>query len=1095
MADVMEHVAYLSQEIGPRPAGTEEEQQAALYITEHMQKEAGLSAVIEDFTGVSNNELPRAICSAVTVVFSILALALPVVALPAAIIAILSAAVYVAEAFGKPILFRVLSRGVSQNVVAKYEPGYSPESGNSRRRKIILVAHYDSGKARPELKGPIVKALPIIKWVVLGAFVATALLLLLGGTVLSHASGAVDIVLTVFTIVFVMISALPLVQFILGKASSYNDGANCNASGVAVLMEAAARVGRGRTDMSSVDEGASPATIHGERAARDEGLIPEGAEVSYTAPTTQADENASPVERLAAAKAAVAALSGKPVSDFMSEEILSASVPVNMPASSAGEGRPAAAGETLTAEEVQQMAAGAEVSVAAAVEPQRIAGAQASESQPAAQQAAAEEDSGQSGLPAWFIEAQKKAKRPAADNKPVQRSRYADALEAAVSESSVHFEEANNAVFAEARQRMQSMNDGIFEVKAPESAWLQAHPGAQPQQDAPVAQDAANQSIPSASSQSAPQDALSAPAMQSVPSEPAPASAQIPSQPSQATPLQMGSPASAPILPEDLSVPDLADQGDVPLPSFLSQQPQASAVDPSAERVAVSADGLPAENAPASAPASAVPAADPDKTIAAAPVFVDAVTAATDPSLSAEFEAISLDNPTQAHPPIVLPSIGGSEMPAVQVEDLKQRAPLADRHASDGHSGKGRLNIPSIDPAHPAAQEAARRGLSAAELRSSLPSLSGMFAPVDKEPEAPSTVSLTGSFAPIGATSSSDRVGDELLEDVDPEDIYVDDADDSAYEDSYTDAGAFAGPGYVEMPKSRVRRLFDRFRHKNSEEESTPQEWLHVDDSFEARSVGAARGGWESFREDQGGQGANRQDRVPEQSTPYGDAYADEAFDDYDDADDYGYGDDEKRGNRSWYGGAFSRVKMGRVDMRSGKEGEPPLEGEDPEVPQPEAPEMQKIYQFRNPDINTEVWFVALGAELGGHSGINAFIAEHEHELRGSIIIELEALGAGDLCMIEGEGGYRVAKTSSRMKRYTRKASQASGVSIGSASMLWKSGVSSFAINHGLQAMHLVGMDGGKPAFFGDREDILDNVDEGLLRERVDFVMELLKSI
>ena len=97
--------------------------------------------------------------------------------------------------------------------------------------------------------------------------------------------------------------------------------------------------------------------------------------------------------------------------------------------------------------------------------------------------------------------------------------------------------------------------------------------------------------------------------------------------------------------------------------------------------------------------------------------------------------------------------------------------------------------------------------------------------------------------------------------------------------------------------------------------------------------------------------------------------------------------------------------------------------------------------------------------------------------------------------MIDNEGGYRVAKTSSRMKRYTRKASQASGVSIGSASLLWKSGVSSYAINHGLQAMHLAGMEGGKPAFFGDKEDTVDNVDEGLLRERVDFVMELLKSI
>ena len=47
MPDILDHVAYLSQEIGPRPAGTEEEQQAALYITEQMQKDAGLSAIIE----------------------------------------------------------------------------------------------------------------------------------------------------------------------------------------------------------------------------------------------------------------------------------------------------------------------------------------------------------------------------------------------------------------------------------------------------------------------------------------------------------------------------------------------------------------------------------------------------------------------------------------------------------------------------------------------------------------------------------------------------------------------------------------------------------------------------------------------------------------------------------------------------------------------------------------------------------------------------------------------------------------------------------------------------------------------------------------
>ena len=156
---------------------------------------------------------------------------------------------------------------------------------------------------------------------------------------------------------------------------------------------------------------------------------------------------------------------------------------------------------------------------------------------------------------------------------------------------------------------------------------------------------------------------------------------------------------------------------------------------------------------------------------------------------------------------------------------------------------------------------------------------------------------------------------------------------------------------------------------------------------------------------------------------------------------------------------------------------------------------MQKIYQFRNPDIDTEVWFVALGAELGGHSGMRAFIAEHEHELKGSIIVELEGLGAGDLNMIDQEGGYRVAKTSSRMRRYTRKASQATGLSIGSDSMLWKSSASSYAITHGLQAMHLVGMEGAKPASFGSRDDVVDNLDEGTLQKRSNFVLELLKNI
>ena len=102
----------------------------------------------------------------------------------------------------------------------------------------------------------------------------------------------------------------------------------------------------------------------------------------------------------------------------------------------------------------------------------------------------------------------------------------------------------------------------------------------------------------------------------------------------------------------------------------------------------------------------------------------------------------------------------------------------------------------------------------------------------------------------MGATGAAAPIGDELLENASENDMYVEDVDDSAYVEQITETGAMAGPGYVEMPKSRFGGIFGKFRRKKREEASSPQEWLDVEESFDAREVGAARGGWESFREE-----------------------------------------------------------------------------------------------------------------------------------------------------------------------------------------------------------------------------------------------------
>ena len=61
--------------------------------------------------------------------------------------------------------------------------------------------------------------------------------------------------------------------------------------------------------------------------------------------------------------------------------------------------------------------------------------------------------------------------------------------------------------------------------------------------------------------------------------------------------------------------------------------------------------------------------------------------------------------------------------------------------------------------------------------------------------------------------------------------------------------------------------------------------------------------------------------------------------------------------------------------------------------------------------------------------------------------------------------------------------------------ILWQDSAASFAIKHGHQAMHLVGMAGSKPAYFAQSDDVLENIDEETLSSNADFVMELLKNI
>lgn len=1042
MAELNEHVAYLSQEIGPRPAGTEEEQRAALYISEQFSAEAGLTTAMEDFQCNPDSSLPRTLCSGVAVLVTLVATIVGALAVPAIVVSLICAALAAAEVFDKPVLSRLLNRGVSQNVVARYLPAKSPTRA-SRRRKVIVVANYDSGKVRRDLNGAMPAVLPILYWVELAMLVVMPLLLAI--RMVLAPDGSVLVVFNVLLAVAMVVAVLPVASFLLEKFANYNEGANCNAAGVAVLLEVASRVAAAR-DLPDAPE----PTVHGEAAAVSAGLVPEGAEIVYYTGNTSEDLGTSmesAAERLAAAKAAVAALSGKPVSATPTEVATEDESPAKGEENGAVEVSPE---ESLTPSSAAVVVPVAAPAYAAPVEHQ---------------------------VPEWFKKGQEQAKKPAKE-KPVQRSRYATALERA--------EEEINAREEHERRNLDELSERMRVMRASVQA-ASAAAGATPTEimDSVVADESSEE--------------ISAPPSASAVNEEA-------------------SPSLAPVLPA-IEVPAVeADQ--LPSPSNNTVSAMLADIPAIASEPASSETGTPASKPVVSAvPAAPVvpqPTDDPDvtvrdgqrpltgATVAVPPIDLSTSDAPAAPAGGQRVVVPSVGEvaETPASAPaaaprrrraITLPNIGISqELPRISMDDCQQAAPLSeDRPEHDGRVHDLSAVIPSVTTPEP---PSAVSGTREAALLDALPSLGRTTTTTD--PALSGSISLAGTFSSMGATGAAAPIGDELLENASENDIYIEDVDDSAYVEQITETGAMAGPGYVEMPKSRFGGIFGKFRRKKREEASSPQEWLDVEESFDAREVGAARGGWESFREEGDIQAYDEEYLDADATTAFSPEFDDDFAEDGFDAPRSSH-----RRGRHFEGGAFSRDQFD--DESEGEENQTSAadpssvfgEGLPADFVFEPTPEIEQIEQFHSDRIDMEVWFVALGSELAGNGGMKAFMAAHEVELKGALIVELEALGAGELTLIDKEGTYVPKKASSRMKRLVRKAGQATGLKVPEATMEWRNSASAYALKHGQQALHLAGMDGRKPAFFAEEDDVIENIDNDMLALNSDFVMEVLKHI
>lgn len=1358
MANMLDDIAYLSEEIGPRPAGTEEEQQAALYIAEELQKSAGFSTTIEDFNCVTNPDLVRALAYGVAFVSTLVALIFPIMQLPALILVILACVLYGLELFGKPVLTRFINTGVSQNVVAKYVPN---QANGAKRRKIIVVSHYDSKKATKETQGIVGQYLYIIKTVCIAALPATALFLFIKTVFFTSDTGMANTVLTVLLVICLVLLALPLVSCILNKVAQYNNGANCNAAGVSVMIEAARAVGRGMVSAEEMEAGAaqSGATVQGAEALQESGEMPAGATVTYAAKPTQPVEHMTPEESLAAAKAAIVSLTGKPIADtvpvrdvstrlvqgdgfgaedpyateFTFDVTETPEVPQRVsefadlqmdysdPAyaeydyddgsQAADTTTPAAETAGTTGAEAQPAADQPQNPQAAQAAPAPEATAQsaaqaAATAAPAAaanferqtpqalQMAATGMGSSIDKTPAWARAAQAKARANKPDvmqTTPTHRSRYADTPASRISDaqaiptnatragdyvsvpSQTYIDETieledTGAVHASSDPVLNARLEALYaEINATQAPTISAEtkqafaamdtsevapaPAAPAPAPAPVAAPAP------APAQAVVQEEVVVEAAAPVAPAPTPVPAQTEAEVVEViegdedTPLVAASAQGdvvreihesgdgEEITVEDYSVDDYPakrheEQASAPVSMFArlskkvtehvptkrptvrsrtratetevevaesatvtarpaaasapgktaaiapidvsqymnkaqdDETPEFTEADRDFEQFA-EADGfsevilepelnepqpiideaeedsifvLPEENRPAVtaeavetvetvesvAPVAPVAPVSPIKTTAS----VDIATESTNPmSKDAVLEQVSpiagMENLITSIPPVTVDSDEANVVPTRQVivlpevtaqrskgsDHAKQRAPMAASNVSTKSGSQALLSnmIPRIDDS--VIEEVEAKG-SQDRFGLDLP-------PLGTTTVENSAVSSTGSFSTVGGTGPFAPVGDELVADVAPDEMYVDDADDSAYAEEYTETGAFAGPGYVDMPKSRAGGFFGRFRNKKKAKKAKDQatsvtEWVGVDENFTAQEAGKARGSWASFREE-----------------------ADDTSSAFDDSFDDGFVDVEYResdfdNRRGWNGGGFSLDRLRNLrgknkqpdDAYYDEYGEEDIYSDDAMAESAEAAEtiertaesgrrprsmpetqaaqakteqinreMRRIQTFRHPDIDTEVWFVALGAEEAYNSGMEAFLTEHADELKGSIVINIEALGDGVLTYLQKEGVLKPMKPSSRIKRFVRDATNRSGVGCATGALCSRNSAAYVAGQHGLQAFSIVGMSGNQLADDGSMDDTIEVIKESTLNNNVEFLLALLKSI
>ncbi len=159
-----------------------------------------------------------------------------------------------------------------------------------------------------------------------------------------------------------------------------------------------------------------------------------------------------------------------------------------------------------------------------------------------------------------------------------------------------------------------------------------------------------------------------------------------------------------------------------------------------------------------------------------------------------------------------------------------------------------------------------------------------------------------------------------------------------------------------------------------------------------------------------------------------------------------------------------------------------------------EAHEEEEESSYEDDLICHDIWFVALGASEENHAGMKDFLAEHRKDLRGAFLINLDAIGSGELTLITEEGLHEPRKADRRISRIIKNVAKDMELPLMTAPYNYADTDATPAMRTSLRCVTLMGMTSEGKALHGS---VLDNdlseIDNRQIAETSYLVEEMIR--